>query len=66
MLKFEVGNIYACRSACKHDCIWYFRVVSRTKSTIAILKGDEKKSIVKRINKQLSEWKGCRICLSFR
>ena len=56
MLKFEVGNIYACRSACDHDCIWYFRVVSRTKSTITILKDGEKKPVVKRIKKQLSEW----------
>lgn len=54
MLKFEVGNIYACRSACDHNCIWYFRVVSRTKSTITILKNP----VVKRINKQLSEWNG--------
>ena len=58
MLKFEVGNIYACRSACDHDCIWYFRVVSRTKSTVTILKDDEKKPVVKRINKQLSECNG--------
>ena len=55
MLKFEVGNIYACRSACNHDCIWYFRVVSRTKSTITILKDGEKNPVVKRINKQTSE-----------
>lgn len=48
MLKFEVGNIYACRSACDHNCIWYFRVVSRTKSTITILKDDEKKSCSKK------------------
>ena len=54
MLKFEVENIYACRSACDHDCIWYFRVVSRTKSTITILKNP----VVKSINKQLSEWNG--------
>ncbi len=54
MLKLEVGNIYACRSACDHNCIWYFRVVSRTKSTITILKNP----VVKRINKQLSEWNG--------
>ena len=58
MLKFEVGNIYACRSACDHDCIWYFRVVSRTKSTVTILEDGEKKPVVKRINKQLSEWNG--------
>lgn len=58
MLKFEVGNIYACRSACDHNCIWYFRVVDRTKSTITILKDDEKKPAVKRINKQLSECNG--------
>ena len=55
MLKFEVGNIYACRSICNYDCIWYFKVVSRTKSTITILKDDEKNPIVKRINKQVSE-----------
>ena len=54
MLKFEAGNIYACRSECDHNCIWYFRVVSRTKSTITILKNP----VVKRINKQLSEWNG--------
>lgn len=58
MLKFEVGNVYACRSVCNQDCIWYFRVVSRTKSTIKILKDDEKNPVVKRINKQLSEWNG--------
>ena len=34
MLKFEVGNIYACRSACDHDCIWYFRVVDRTMKNV--------------------------------
>ncbi len=55
MLKFEVGNIYACRSACDHNCIWYFRVINRTKSTITILKDGEKNPVVKRINKQVSE-----------
>lgn len=55
MLKFEVGNIYACRSICNYDCVWYFRVVSRTKSTITILKDGEKNPVVKRINKQVSE-----------
>lgn len=55
MLKFEVGNIYACRSICNYDCVWYFRVVSRTKSTITILKDGEKNPAVKRINKQVSE-----------
>lgn len=58
MLKFEVGNIYACRSACDHNCIWYFRVVDRTKSTITILEDGEKKPVVKRINKHLSELNG--------
>ena len=55
MLKFEVGNIYACRSICNYDCVWYFRVISRTKSTVTILKDGEKNPVVKRINKQLSE-----------
>ena len=44
MLKFEVGNIYACRSVCDYNCIWYFRVINRTKSTITILEDGEKKS----------------------
>lgn len=55
MLKFEVGNIYACRSICNYDCVWYFKVVNRTKSTITILKDGEKNPVVKRINKQVSE-----------
>lgn len=55
MLKFEVGNIYACRSVCDYNCIWYFRVINRTKSTITILEDGEKNPVVKRINKQLSE-----------
>ena len=58
MLKFEAGNIYTCRSACNHDCLWHFRVVDRTKNTITILKDDEKKPVVKRINKHLSELNG--------
>lgn len=55
MLKFEVGNIYACRDICNYDCVLYFRVVSRTKSTITILKDGEKKHVIKKINKQVSE-----------
>ncbi len=55
MIKFEVGNIYACRSACDHDCIWYFSVIERTDKTITILKDGETKPVKKRINTKLSE-----------
>lgn len=34
MSKFEVGNKYACRSVCDHNCVWTFEVVSRTAKTI--------------------------------
>ncbi len=58
MLKFEVGNLYACRSTYDHDCIWYFKIVKRTAQTVTILKeGPGEKPETKRIIKQVSEWR---------
>ena len=37
MKQFEPGKSYFCRSACDHDCVWYFHVVSRTAATITVL-----------------------------
>lgn len=33
-ISFQVGKTYFCRSACDYDCIWTFRVISRTTSTV--------------------------------
>lgn len=34
--KFKVGKRYSMRSACDHDCVWVYKVVSRTESTIVL------------------------------
>jgi uncharacterized membrane protein YecN with MAPEG domain len=36
MKKFTVGNTYTTRSACDHDCIFSFKVISRTDKSIVI------------------------------
>ena len=33
---FEVGKSYSMRSACDHDCVWTYKVIKRTKSTITL------------------------------
>lgn len=33
---FEVGKSYSMRSACNHDCVWTYKVISRTRCTITI------------------------------
>ena len=39
---FEIGKTYATRSACDHECIWKFRVVSRTEKTLLLQDEDGK------------------------
>ena len=34
--RFEVGNVYECRSACDHDCIFSWRVTARTEKFITV------------------------------
>lgn len=57
--KFEVGKKYSMRSACDYDCVWTYKVVSRTESTVVLQQvrngkpsGDKARF---RIKKQLSE-----------
>lgn len=52
MRTFEIGNTYSMRSACDHDCVWSYKVISRTASTITITDGTEVKTcrIVKNIS----------------
>lgn len=56
MKKFEIGNIYRMRSIFDHECVWEYKVTSRTESTITITDGEETK--VCRIVKGLSEFRG--------
>jgi hypothetical protein len=36
MKQFEVGKIYQMSSACDSDCIWAYRVISRTTKTVLL------------------------------
>jgi hypothetical protein len=36
MQQFEVGKSYATRSACDHDCIFRFTILSRTAKTVTV------------------------------
>lgn len=35
-MKFQIGTTYSTRSACDHDCIFSFTVISRTEKTVTI------------------------------
>lgn len=36
-VKFEVGVSYYCRSACDSNCIWHFKIIRRTASSVWVL-----------------------------
>lgn len=62
MKRFEVGKRYQMRSACDHDCIWMYTVVSRTDGSVVLQQlrmgkpyGDTARF---RINPRLSEIHG--------
>ena len=44
--KFEVGKRYEMRSACDHDCVWRFKVISRTAMTVQLQEENESKPII--------------------
>lgn len=33
-VRFEAGVSYFCRSACDHECVWHFRIIRRTASSV--------------------------------
>lgn len=37
MQKFIVGNTYTTRSACDYNCVFSFKVVSRTEKSVTII-----------------------------
>ena len=56
MTQFIIGNTYSVRSICDHECVWTYKVISRTASTITVTDGKEVKKL--RIIKGLSEMDG--------
>jgi len=34
--RFEIGRFYSCRSVCDHDCVWTYRILSRTDKTVTL------------------------------
>ena len=62
--QFKVGNMYKMNSICDSDCWWFYKVISRTKSTIVIVEvrkdgtkiGDVSARFL--INKKLTELRG--------
>lgn len=55
-MKFEVGQSYQCRSVCDWDCVWTFRVVSRTAKFITIVQDNDPHEKPKRVG--VREYKG--------
>lgn len=51
MKPFEIGKTYFCRSLCDYDCIWTFKVIARTASTITIVDTFTERVSRKRISK---------------
>lgn len=54
MKKFEIGNTYSAISICDSDCVWTYKVIARTESTITVTDGKETKKL--RIIKNLSAY----------
>jgi hypothetical protein len=52
MKKFEVGKTYYTRSACDHNCIYSFKVISRTVKMVTLIDG-----LGKKLKRKVSEWK---------
>ena len=48
MIQFEIGKTYAYHSPLNYDCVWTFKVISRTKTT-AILENEYQDRIKYRI-----------------
>ena len=56
MKKFEIGKEYSMKSICDHNCVWTFKVINRTATTVKITDGKETKTC--RINAKVSEYSG--------
>ena len=54
MIKFKVGCYYVMRSPCDHECIWVYKVISRTAKTITLYDGETTSRF--RISKESEEF----------
>lgn len=61
MTTFKVNETYQCKSICDQDCVWTYKVLKRTASTITIKDIDTKDVKTCRISKKSSERFGCEI-----
>lgn len=50
VVKFAVGGVYSCTSACDSGCRWTFAVVRRTASTVWIREGEAGKLVARRVS----------------
>lgn len=58
IITFKVGETYACRSVCDHECIFSAKVISRTAKTITF--EDKSRGVFScRVNKYLTDLDGC-------
>ena len=55
MRKFEVEKEYKMKSICDRNCVWSYKVLSRTAKTITITDGNE--TLKLRINQKTSEYR---------
>lgn len=56
MKQFEIGKVYECRSICDYNCIWRYKVIERTASTITIKDLHTGKVQKNRISKGTSQY----------
>lgn len=61
MTTFQVNQTYQCRSLCNYDCVWTYKVIKRTPSTITIKDMSSKAVKTCRVSKKSSEHFGCEI-----
>lgn len=63
MTTFKLNEIYKCGSLCNQDCVWTYKVIKRTPSTVTLMDVRSKDVRTCRINKKWSEWCGCETVL---
>ena len=59
MTTFEINKVYNCKSICDQNCVWSYKVISRTNSTVTLQDMDTNEVKTCRISKKSSEFFGC-------
>lgn len=58
MKQFIIGQVYECRSLCDYDCVWSYKVIERTASTITLKNQSTGKMQKNRISARTSQYFG--------